>query len=403
MNNRYSISISKIFYSILAFLSCWYFYFASSFKLRPFPSLFWIGMAVLCLFLGIIHKTKISKMDIAYLLGMACLIILSIFSIDSFSSMIFLANYIIYYLVARMTTNNCEGESIHSIILFFSLVHLICLFIQVIMPNLYISYILPLLPDSIHTTIIEQMNWNGVYYGFSVQTSMSAMYLSIGVLISAVRAKNERKSIKKLFYIILVGLFLIATFFTQRRGSSAAVLLIVALIYMRMKGNKLSKILFVIIFIVLLAIIGIQNIPGLSGIMNKMNIFIASGTIMNGRDSNFDLAFNALLQKPLFGWGGGQVETAIGYAWLENSYLSILVQIGFVGFLIFYYPYIKLLKNTIHNLKYEENNILDFSLYIQILFVIMSFVENYYGEPQHIFIFFLIVLAHNKKNLIKKI
>ena len=165
-------------------------------------------MATLCIFLAIIQKTKISKIDIAYLLGMACLIVLSIFSVDSFSSINVLVNYIIYYLVARMVTKNCEGESIHSIIFFFSIVHLICIYIQVIVPSLYISYILPLLPDSIHTTVIEQMNWNKAYYGFSVQTSMSAMYLSIGVLISAVRAKNEEKSIKKYFILYSLDYFL---------------------------------------------------------------------------------------------------------------------------------------------------------------------------------------------------
>lgn len=356
-------------------------------------------MAGLSLLLALVHRTRINKMDVAYLGGMACLIVFSAFSVDSFASMEVVASYIIYYLVARMITKNCEGECIHSIILFFSIVHLTCLYVQVLMPNVYTSYVLPLLPDDIHSIVMDQMRWNAAYYGFSVQTSMSAMYLTIGVVLAAIKAINEKKLTKKIVYIVLVVLFLIATFFTQRRGSSAAALVVLALIYMRMKGNKLSKIFFAIAVAVMVAVIGIQNIPGASGIMNKMTTFIATGSIMNGRDDNFRLAFNAIMQRPLFGWGGGQVEAAMGYAWLENSYLSILVQWGIVGFVIFYYPYLKLMKKILKDIKYDENSIRDFSFYIQILFLIMSMVENYYGEPLNIFIFFTIVLAQNKEKI----
>lgn len=396
MNYRFHISISKIFYGIVAFLSCWYFYFASSFKLRPYPSLFWIAMAALSILMAFIHRTRLNKIDIAYLLGMIFLIGLSLSSVNPIASIGVLANYIIYYLVARFITKNCDGEKIHSIILFFSIIHLVCLYMQVIFPDLYTRVVLPLLSDSIHTEVIEQMNWNKAYYGFSMQTSMCAMYLSIGAVLSAVRAKNEQKTTKKMFYIILVALFLMGTFFTQRRGSSAAALVIIALIYMRTKGNKISKILFGIAIVVMIAVIGIQNIPGMSGIINKMSKFASSGSLMNGRDDFFGRAVHAIMQKPLFGWGAGQVEAAIGYAWLENSFLSILVQLGVIGFVIFYFPLVKLMKNVIVNERVKTDNIIDFSFYIQILFLIMSFIENYYGEAQHIFIFFVIVLAQRR-------
>lgn len=399
MNNRFSISATRLFYCTLTFIACWYFYFASSFKIRPFPQLFWMAMAGLSAIIAFIHKFKFNHIDIAFLGGMAFLLVTSLFSVDTFASMKVVANYIIYYMVARMITKNCDGQMIHSILLFFSIIHLVCLYMQVLIPNVYTDYILPLLPEGIYATITEQMEWNAAYYGFSVQTSMSAMYLSIGAVLSAIKAKNSDGTMRKWGYIALVILFLIATFFTQRRGSSAASLVVLALIYMQMKGNRGSKIVFAIAIVLLIAIVGIQNIPGLSGILNKMTSFMATGSILNGRDVFFKNAVSAIFQKPLFGWGGGQVQAAIGYAWLENAYLSVLVQWGTIGFIVFYAPYLKILKRTTMDLRYKKGSCIEFAFYMQILFLIMSTVENYFGEALNIFIFFVIVLAQDKESV----
>jgi O-antigen ligase len=395
-----SISVNKLIYSLLAFLAFWYFYFASTYSLRPVPQLFWVLLAAISICLGCIHRYKITKMDQIFFGVMFALLLFSLFSVNSYESAMEVGYFIIYYIVAKMIITNCEGETIHNIILFFSIVHLICMLIQVFLPSTYTAVLLPLLPGSSRTMITEQMNWNAAYYGFTIQSSMSAMYLSIGAILSAIKLKKADKKIFKVAYLVLIALFLVATFYTQRRGSSAAVLVVLALIYMRTKGNRGSKILLAVSVIALVAIVGIQNIPGLSGIMNKMTTFIATGSFMNGRDTNFSNAISAFLQRPIFGYGGGQIEAAMGYAWLENSFLAVLLQWGFIGFFLFFWPFVKMFKGTIYALKWENsyNPYLEFSLYIQILFFIMSFVENYYGAALNCFLLFTVVGAGNMYN-----
>lgn len=398
MSNRRNVSGTRIIYGIFAFISCWYFYFASTIILRPFPQLFWIFMATLSLFLGMLHKFKLDRSDLYFFLGMVILVLFSGVSVNPTGSIQYVANYVIYYMVARMIAKNCEGKIIHTIILTFSVFHMICIYIQVLMPSLYTSLLLPLLPASSHTMLTEQMDWNAAYYGFSIQSSMSAMYLSMGAILSALKVRDSKKKVSRICYLILTILFLVATFYTQRRGSSVVTLVVLMLIYLTAKGSTISKVLFGITVILLVAVIGIQNIPGVAGLMNKFATFIATGSLMNGRDSNFADAIVAIAKRPFFGYGGGQVETATGYAWLENSYLSILVQWGIIGAIAFFLPYWRQVKKTIfQNKSCKLNNIYSsFSSYIQILFFLMSLVENYFGEPLNIFIYFLIVFAGNK-------
>lgn len=385
----------SMLYNIIAFIALWYFYFSSSFTLRPFPQLSWICLAVISVCIAILHNYKLKKIDVYFLVEMIILSLLSVFSTNMFESILIIFNYIIYYLVARMISVNCSSKTIYKIIMFFSIVHLICVYIQILVPEIYVSYILPLLPQRIHNEIIVQMKYNFAYYGFTVQTGMIAMYLSIGAILSMVKMCNSKNKKNKIVFMILMILFLIATFFTVRRGSTVVTIAIIVLIYYKSKGNILSKMFVAISLILLISLVGLHNIPGLSGILNKFDSLVSSGCVMNGRDFLFSDAISTLSVKPLFGYGVGQIETAIGYSWLENSYLLILVECGIIGAIVFFVPYITIFQKTIRrfrNLKIEKMFFI-FSVYIQIQYVLMSLIENYLAAPLNVFIFFIIVFV----------
>lgn len=44
--------------------------------------------------------------------------------------------------------------------------------------------------------VLYQMTYNSSYYGFTVQTSITAMYMTFGAIVAAVNAKHEEKSKK---------------------------------------------------------------------------------------------------------------------------------------------------------------------------------------------------------------
>ena len=83
-------------------------------------------------------------------------------------------------------------------------------------------------------------------------------------------------------------LFLVATFYTQRRGSSLVAIFVISLIYFKSTNNRTGFIIAAVISLVLLSIIGFEKIPGLSGIVNKFSSVKESGSLMNGRVFNND-------------------------------------------------------------------------------------------------------------------
>ena len=46
--------------------------------------------------------------------------------------------------------------------------------------------------------VLYQMTYNSSYYGFTVQTSITAMYMTFGAIVAAVNAKHEEKKSKKI-------------------------------------------------------------------------------------------------------------------------------------------------------------------------------------------------------------
>ena len=388
-------TLRQYIFFFLAVISCWYFFFASTYSLRPFQQLFWVLIASLSILIGVLHRYKLDVVDQIFFISMFILFCFSIFSVNILGSMLVVGQYFIYYTVARMITGNCESRTIHNIIFSFAIFHLICLYIQVLAPSVYKLIIMPLLPSSTHTMITQQMEWNKAYYGFAIQSSMSAMYLSIGTILSALRFKDCKNKISKILYLLLTFLFLIAVFFTQRRGSAGACIVILVLIYMTAKGNKLSKVVFGVSVVVMIGIIGISNIPGVSAMLGKVQLSLSNGSFMNGRDSNFLRGFQAIGERPIFGYGGGQVSAATGYAWIENSYISIMIQWGILGAIAFFAPYITMVKNIFMlrvNLR-NETIYMEFSKYMLFLYVVMSFVENYFGDALNVFILYVCVFS----------
>jgi O-antigen ligase len=224
---------------------------------------------------------------------------------------------------------------------------------------------------------------------------MSAMYLSVGFILCLLKLRASSKIRSKVLYALLSALFLIGTFYTTRRGSIAVIFIIAALVYFKSSGSTFSKILLMLTALFFVALIGFENIPGLNGVLKKFETLIGRGSIMNGREKSFVRAFGVFLEKPILGHGIGQIDNAFGYAWLENSYLLALVEGGIVGAAALFAPYIVAIKETIASLKTKavNNYYLIFAVYIQIMFALMSVIENYFALPLNTFLFYLTFFA----------
>lgn len=117
----------------------------------------------------------------------------------------------------------------------------------------------------------------------------------------------------------------------------------------------------------------------MQGLLDKFDPL--SGNMMNGRQTIWGNALSNFWNYPLFGYGAGNASLAGGGALIDNAYLAVLVERSLIGSVIWFIPIIWNFIKTYSKKKHAsdmDNIAQDFSLYIQLLFVIMSMMENYF-------------------------
>lgn len=306
--------------------------------------------------------------------------------------------FLIYLCVAAMIARYTNGEILRNQMLFFCIVHLVCIYLQVLFPYIYKSVVLPLLPAYVQNDIWEQMTYNSSYYGFTVQTSMTAMYMTFGAIMAVVNAKHEGNRFKKTIYITLTLLFVTGVLFATRRGSFLAVMLILAYIYFDTSRSKVSRAVLLLVVVLLLVYFGIDKIPGMQGMLDKFSRL--SGNTLNGRQNTWRIAIDNLWNYPLFGYGVGRANVASGGSSVDNAYIAVLTERGIIGTLVFFTPYLHAFIKTYNRKKKSitTSKTVEASFYFQLLFVIMSFMENYYGQALTMFVYYLMIFSEQFDN-----
>lgn len=383
-------------YALLLFIVLWHYFFSSSFVLRLNPKIFWPTMFAIALVILLRKREVLQGTELTIYKFLFVGFLVCFFSADAWTSIINDVYFFVYLGVAAMIARNITITKVMKTTLGFCVVHLICIYIQVFVPSAYKSIILPLLPSYSHADILYQMTYNASFYGFTVQTSMAAMYMTIGAICAAIFSKYSQRSVSRIFYIALVALFITGVLFTTRRGSLLALCLVLAYIYFDTSGGKFSKIVLLLLGIAFFLSVGVDWIPGMQGLLDKFDRL--SGNMMNGRQTVWGNALSNFWNRPLFGYGVGNASLASGGALVDNAYLAVLVERGLVGSIIWFIPIVwSFIKSYCDKKRAsdKDNIALDFSFYIQLLFVIMSVMENYFGQALAMFIYYLAVLCED--------
>lgn len=378
---------------IVTFIILWHFFFASSFVLRLNPKVFWPIMFLVSILTAVYNKVQISGTELEIISFSFVGLILCFFSADPLTAVNNDLYFFIYLCVAAMMARYTSGKTIRKQIMFYCIVHVVCVYLQVLLPTVYKSVVLPLLPSYVHSDILYQMTYNSSYYGFTVQTSITAMYMTFGVIVAAVNAKHEEKKSKKIIDVVFALVFITGILFVTRRGSFLAIVLILAYIYFDTSKSKASRVLLLIVGALFLLYFGIDKIPGMQGMLDKFSRL--SGNMMNGRQNIWEIALNNLWRHPLFGYGVGRANVTGGGGSVDNAYIAVLAERGIIGMIVFFIPYIHTLVQTYSRRKKcgAASKSLETSFYFQLLFIIMSVMENYYGQALSMFVYFLMVFS----------
>jgi O-antigen ligase len=168
--------------------------------------------------------------------------------------------------------------------------------------------------------------------------------------------ETKKKSALFLFLLILLGLLLSAT----RSSLNATVLSLGYFIYARSRRYR-PLVFFSSVSFILLTTWVIETL-----IKNFFMAYIRSETIpiLGGRLEIWPIALNLILDKPIFGYGFGVEDKLIALkgivlykhsgAYVHNSYLGLLLQLGLFGFFIFFVPLFILLFKELFSRQGSE-------------------------------------------------
>lgn len=201
--------------------------------------------------------------------------------------------------------------------------------------------------------------------------------------------KQNNKSLKTIAFIFL-GFVLLSSLLTGSRKIIA--FYVVTFAIANIQSSKRNIVLVICGFVFLyIAMMEIEPLYFLIG--HKFDFFSGNTAYKMYQDTNQDrvsmigIGLQTFLENP-WGIGLGNTREIVG-SYTHNNYVEILVSLGVVGFLVYYFPYFYTIKYCIKN---KSNALARFVIYSLIGFMLLEFwqVTYLYSVPM---VFLAVVMS----------
>lgn len=273
-------------------------------------------------------------------------------------------------------------------------------------PSAYRTLVLPLFKENDFRMISYVLNEvEGAQGGFVSQSGYASYFLCIGIgALYCFRNHFKTKTIVSLFVLFFIGLLI-----TQKR--SPLVMFVIAILfvyYLDGRGSERFKRFFYVI-LVLLGIYIILSILVAFGtkiaVIEKVyevihGIFSGSEINDTGRTQLYGQAVIYFLGNPLtgIGWLNFKNLFLLRKTHVHDIYLQLLCETGIIGFSVFIGFFITNIVRTcrtIRELLTHKNDLAlcwcNFSLYIQVFFLLFGITENPLYDTEDAMFYFLAV------------
>lgn len=221
---------------------------------------------------------------------------------------------------------------------------------------------------------IEGINANTAAY-YAVFANLWSFYLLI----------FEKK--KTIFFILVYVFFIIMT---GSRGAFISVFIGMFLLFIINNKRYIHIKLLAAVLCVVIAVIMVMKIEILYSFigyrLEPLFDFIINGAYeessMNSRIKYSELAFSKIDESLLFGHGLDcfrRIDGAYG-SYSHNNYTEILFSLGFVGFVIYYLPYISNIKYYISSMLRKDNEVVVTVVFISVYLLSEPFRVTYYNR-----------------------
>lgn len=379
--------------SVLCFLMIWQFFWSDNNHLRFNPYIFWPMMALASFVaIALLQKTKTSKYTMLVVFSLVWCSASSFINSTWTTGVVFILEILLYFIAVKLFAN--QGIEFTRIAYGFCIAHMVLLLAQVLIPSFF-YFLVEFISGTSKVVLLRENANNGVFYGFTGQTSTIAFYLIFGLIISLYYF-TKGKSLNYLFLLLGI-LFEVSLLLTNRRGGTLLSLAIIIIFIILDRRRLTFKIGLITALVAVVLIIGLDRIPGFKGIVTKFQLTSERNNLFSGRTLFWDYCIETFKQKPLFGSGFGsfsqssrfQVETA------HNSYVQKLAELGIVGTIFFFAPHVYSLFVSLKMFlakdeKIDAKKYMIFAILLQLAFFFFAIFEGVFETPiLYVFIFLI--------------
>jgi len=316
-------------------------------------------------------------------------------------------------LILSLTVSNNINESLISFLKLFTLIVVFyCVFTslkKIKNPFIFIAqlFMISVFIEGVYTIFSFFISENS-FSGISMNRNISSFSLLIKLpfilfLLSKSKSNNYKILIKIIEIILVVSIILLQS--RTAIFSLIIIYLIILLFYRTKKLHLITSIFSIIISLVLL--INYSSTSLNEKTLNPINIL--QDESFNQRTEYYSNALRLFYEKPILGHGLGswKVESLRGESssndnliipyYVHNDFLQILVEIGFIGFLIYLLLFFSIISRIIKGWnKFTDNQFLLLSI---IVFLIDSNLNFPIHRSQEIVPFiYIIALAYGSEN-----
>lgn len=246
--------------------------------------------------------------------------------------------------------------------------------------------------------IIAGTSW--YRFGNNSDVNPNAIAIYFGIMSFAVVYYLFTQKLTLFHKLVYVGLIVLCIIVIILTGSKKGIILIVGEILTTVyivfsRGTKIRKKLRVIILAIVLLLVGfylLVNVPFIYNLVGHRigdmfyqlgfaNTYIKSSNLVGNstilRSEMLKLALKMIIQKPIIGWGWNAFTVLSGYnLFTHNNYTELLVSMGVIGLIAFYWFHIHLFFRLIHTVKLTQVKFA-ISLLVIIMMLDMAMITIY--------------------------
>ncbi len=336
----------------------------------------------------------------------ACLILAMYAVIVIWSS--FIPKFILFYgmcVTLLLDSNISDTTDLLKRFFLFSLLFAFGSFINLFLPGLYRSVILPSFSGSSqYARLIRWSNRSNYFIipGFANQTSFNACHFVYGIgSLLCFRIGGGKIGFKKW---VILGLLSICLVLTNKRAHFLFLILSLAITYYatgdnKQKGKRILILALIAIVLLIVAnyLINNVNIGVFIKLRNTLTQLEDGEDVTSGRSAMYAAAWKYFVQNPLFGIGWEKSPVIIPELHgmhVHNIYIELLIETGIVGFTVFAaffgYALYTAIRNARKAKSQDEKTSAGFCLFMQLFFLLYGITGNPLYDPPYYIPYFII-------------